>query len=61
MSHFTRRQRIGMTLDQAAAYLHLPEAQLLALIEAGEIKARKIGSEYRMIRQALDRWLAQQN
>ncbi|MBN1138627.1 MAG: SPFH domain-containing protein [Anaerolineae bacterium] len=48
-----------MTLAEAAAYLQMPEVEALALIESGQIEARKIGAHYRIIRQKLDRWLAQ--
>ncbi|MBN1657843.1 MAG: helix-turn-helix domain-containing protein, partial [Anaerolineae bacterium] len=50
-----------MTLPEAAAYLHMPEAEVLALIESGQIKARKIGAGYRIARQKLDGWLAQRS
>jgi excisionase family DNA binding protein len=48
-----------MDLAQAAAYLQRTEAELLELIEAGQIKARLIGSGYRLLRPKLDEWLAQ--
>jgi len=42
---------------RAAAYLRVSEAELLGLIEAGEIQARKIGDDYRLMRQVLKAWL----
>lgn len=48
-----------LTLPEAAAYLRLPEPEVLALIEAGQLQVRKIGSQYRILRHKLDGWLAQ--
>jgi excisionase family DNA binding protein len=47
-----------MTLAEAAAYLKVGEADLQSLISGGEIKAKKIGSEYRIAKKALDDYLA---
>ncbi|MCX6029002.1 MAG: helix-turn-helix domain-containing protein [Chloroflexi bacterium] len=47
-----------MTLAEAAAYLKVGEADLLSLISGGEVKAKKIGSEYRISKKALDDFLA---
>jgi len=46
-----------MTPSEAAAYLRVSEEDVLAAIEAGEIKARKIGNAYRISKQALDDFL----
>ena len=46
-----------MTTAEAAAYLKVSEADVLALIEAGDLKARKIGSQYRIGRATLDEFL----
>lgn len=46
-----------MTTAEAAAYLKVSEADVLALIEAGDLKARKIGSQYRVGRAVLDEFL----
>lgn len=46
-----------MTTVEAAAYLKVSEADVLALIEAGDLKARKIGSQYRIGKAALDEFL----
>lgn len=48
-----------MTLPEAATYLRLSEAEILALVETGEIQGCKIGAGYRIKRQKLDEWLAQ--
>ena len=46
-----------MTTAEAAAYLKVSEADVLALIEAGDLKARKIGSQDRIGRATLDEFL----
>lgn len=47
-----------MTLAEAAAYLKVSEADVQSLIDAGEIKARKIGTQYRISKKVLDDYLA---
>ncbi len=47
-----------MTLDEAAAYLRVSPADVQAIIESGELKARKIGSQYRIGKAAIDEFLA---
>ena len=47
-----------MTLEEAAAYLKVPTADLQAMIDAGEIKAKKIGSQFRISKEAIDAFLA---
>lgn len=47
-----------MTLEQAAAYLQVPAADVEAAIESGELKARRIGSQYRISKGAVDAFLA---
>ncbi len=46
-----------MTLDQAAAYLQVSPADVQALIDSGELKARKIGSQVRISKKAIDQFL----
>ena len=41
-----------------AKALGVPEADVMAIIEAGELQAKKIGSSYRVKRSALDEYLA---
>jgi excisionase family DNA binding protein len=48
-----------MTPADAAKTLGVAEADVLASIESGELKAKKIGSAYRITRAALDQFLAQ--
>ncbi len=47
-----------MTLEEAAAYLKVSTADVEAAINAGELKARKIGSQYRIAKEAIDAFLA---
>lgn len=53
----------GLTLDvltpaQVAEALGVSEADVIASLEAGDLKGRKIGSQYRVTRAALDEFLA---
>jgi excisionase family DNA binding protein len=47
-----------MTLAEAAAYLKVGEADVQGLIDGGEVKAKKIGTEFRISKKALDDFLA---
>ena len=47
-----------MTLDEAAAYLKVSAADVQAAVDAGDIKAKKIGSQYRIAKEAIDAYLA---
>ncbi|MBX3013864.1 MAG: SPFH domain-containing protein [Caldilineaceae bacterium] len=46
-----------MTLDEAAAYLRVAPTDVQALIDGGEIKAKKIGTQYRISKEAIDAYL----
>ncbi len=46
-----------MTPAEAAAVLRVSEEDVLAAIQAGDLKARKIGSAYRISREALEAFL----
>ncbi|MBV7333861.1 SPFH domain-containing protein [Chloroflexi bacterium TSY] len=46
-----------MTLDEAAAYLKVSSADVQSLIDSGELKARKIGSQYRIGKSVIDEFL----
>jgi len=46
-----------MTPSEAAAVLRVSEEDVLAAIQAGDLKAKKIGSAYRISRDALDAFL----
>jgi excisionase family DNA binding protein len=47
-----------MTLEEAAAYLKVTPADVQAIIDSGELKARKIGNQYRIGKDAIDAFLA---
>jgi excisionase family DNA binding protein len=47
-----------MTLSEAAAYMRVGEEDVLAVIQSGELKAKKIGTSYRISKQAIDEYLA---
>jgi excisionase family DNA binding protein len=48
-----------LTPADAAKALGVTEADVMASIETGDLKAKKIGSAYRITRAALDQFLAQ--
>jgi excisionase family DNA binding protein len=48
-----------MGLAEAAKYLGVTEADVMASITAGDLKAKKIGSQYRITKAAIDAFLAQ--
>ena len=47
-----------MTLEEAAAYLKVSTADVEAAINAGDLKAKKIGAQYRIAKDAIDAFLA---
>ncbi len=47
-----------MTLSEAAAYMRVGEEDVLAVIQSGELKAKKIGTSYRISKKAVDEYLA---
>lgn len=46
-----------MTLDEAAAYLRVSVADVQAIIDSGDLTARKIGLQYRISKDAIDAYL----
>jgi excisionase family DNA binding protein len=48
-----------MGLAEAARYLGVSEADVMASITAGDLKAKKIGSQYKITKAAIDTFLAQ--
>jgi len=48
-----------MGLPEAAKYLGVTEADVMASITAGELKAKKIGAQYRITKAAIDSFLAE--
>ncbi|MDL1902135.1 helix-turn-helix domain-containing protein [Anaerolineae bacterium CFX9] len=47
-----------MTVEEAAAYMRVPEAEVIALIEAGKIGAVRSGGSYRIARIAIDDYVS---
>ncbi len=48
-----------MTLEEAAGYLRVSAADIQAIIDSGDLKAKKIGSQYRISKEAIDAYLSQ--
>jgi excisionase family DNA binding protein len=46
-----------LTLTEAAAYLRVPEEELLLLAERRDIPAQRIGTEWRFLKRAIAHWL----
>jgi excisionase family DNA binding protein len=46
-----------MTLSEAAAYMRVGEQDVLDAIKAGQLKAKQIGTSYRISKQAVDEFL----
>jgi excisionase family DNA binding protein len=46
-----------LTLTEAAAYLRVPEEEVLRLAEQRNIPAQRIGVEWRFLKRALGHWL----
>lgn len=47
-----------MTLSEAAAYMRVSEEDVLTVIQSGELKAKKIGTTYRISKKAIDEYLS---
>jgi len=52
----TKRQ--VLTFSEAAKFLRVKKTVLQKLLEEGRVPARKVGSEWRFFRGALEAWLA---
>ncbi|MBN1136007.1 MAG: SPFH domain-containing protein [Anaerolineae bacterium] len=48
-----------MTLAEAAQYMRVGEEDVLAIIQSGELKAKKIGASYRISKKAIDAYLSE--
>ena len=48
-----------MTLAEAAQYMRVTEEDILAIIQSGELKAKKIGASYRISKKAIDAYLSE--
>ena len=47
-----------LTLAEAAAYLRLPEAEVVGLVHSQGLPGRCIASEWRFLKAAIEHWLA---
>jgi excisionase family DNA binding protein len=47
-----------LSVPQVAQYLGVSEADVMASVTSGDLKAKKIGAQYRITRAALDQFLA---
>jgi len=47
-----------LTLAEAAAYLRLPEAEVVGLVPAQGLPARHVRGEWRFLKSAIQEWLA---
>jgi excisionase family DNA binding protein len=47
-----------MTLQEAAAYMRVSDQDVLTIIQSGELKAKKIGADYRIAKKAIDDYLS---
>jgi excisionase family DNA binding protein len=46
-----------LTLGEAAAYLRLPEDEVLRMVREQGLHARQVGPEWRFLKSAIDDWL----
>ena len=47
-----------LTLAEAAAYLRLPEADVLRLVDDQGLPARRLANEWRFLKAAIQQWLS---
>jgi excisionase family DNA binding protein len=47
-----------LTLTEAAAYLRLPEAEVVGLVHSQGLPGRRIAGEWRFLKAAIQHWLA---
>jgi excisionase family DNA binding protein len=46
-----------LTLNEAAAYLRLPEEDVVRMVREQNLHARQVGAEWRFLKSAIDDWL----
>jgi excisionase family DNA binding protein len=46
-----------MTVSEVAEYLRIPKSSVYTLAQDGRIPSRKVGRQWRFVRQAIDEWL----
>ncbi len=49
---------VVLTLPEAAAYLRLPEADVLRLVDQQSLPARRLANEWRFLKSAIQQWLS---
>lgn len=54
----TLDQEQVLTAEEAAAYLRLSETTVYRLLDRGELPGRKVGGQWRILRSALEAYLA---
>src|SRR5437588_12803571 len=47
-----------LTLGEAAAYLRLPEADVLRLVDEQGLPGRRLANEWRFLKAAIEQWLS---
>jgi excisionase family DNA binding protein len=47
-----------LTLEEAAAYLRLPDAEVVGLVHSQGLPGRCVASEWRFLKAAIEQWLA---
>jgi excisionase family DNA binding protein len=47
-----------LTLGEAAAYLRLPEAEVLRLVQEEDLPGRQVGAEWRFLKATIQGWLS---
>jgi excisionase family DNA binding protein len=48
-----------LTLSEAAAYLRLPEQDVVRMVHEQDLPARQVGAEWRFFKTAIQQWLSQ--
>ena len=48
-----------LTLPEAAAYLRVPEEEVLRMVREQALPARRLGTEWRFLKSAVQEWLGQ--
>jgi len=49
-----------MTIDELAAYLQVAKSTLYKLAQEGKVPGQKVGKHWRFSKDAIDRWLQQE-
>jgi excisionase family DNA binding protein len=47
-----------LTLAEAAAYLRLPDAEVVGLVQTQDMPGRRAGTEWRFLKSAIQEWLS---